>query len=159
MQRTVFVIIALFFCFHVSAASKKPELPEQYKKWIDQDVLYIITDEERKAFLALTTDDEREKFMDNFWAIRNPKRDPENNPYKEEHYRRMEYATSHFGHESTTPGWMTDMGRAYILFGEPTSRHPFVGYGQIYPMELWFYQNSTNSPILPAFYYLLFYID
>ena len=51
------------------------------------------------------------------------------------------------------------MGRAYILFGPPTSRHPFIGYGQIYPMELWFYQNSTNSPILPAFYYLLFYID
>ncbi len=51
------------------------------------------------------------------------------------------------------------MGRAYILFGEPTSRHPFVGYSQIYPMELWFYENNTSSPALPAFFYLLFYIN
>ena len=51
----------------------------------------------------------------------------------------------HFGHESTTPGWMTAMGRAYILFGMPTSRHPFTGYSQIYPLELWFYENNTSS--------------
>src|SRR3984885_14649056 len=116
MFRNTLVLLALVCSQHLSAATKKPNLPAQYKKWLNQDVLYIITDDERKAFLALTSDDEREKFMDNFWAIRNPKRDPDNNPYKEEHYRRMEYATSHFGHESTTPGWMTDMGRAYILF-------------------------------------------
>ena len=122
-------------------------------------MVYIITDEERKAFLALTTDDEREKFIDNFWAIRNPLHGSDRNPFKEEHYARIEYANSHFGRESNTPGWMTDMGRAYILFGAPTSRHPFVGYSQIYPMELWFYQNNTNSPALPAFFYLLFYID
>ncbi len=108
-------------------------------------MVYIITDEERKAFLALTTDDERDKFEENFWAIRNPLHGSDRNPYKEEHYKRLEYANSHFGRESTTPGWMTDMGRAYILFGEPTSRHPFVGYSQIYPMELWFYQNNTSS--------------
>jgi GWxTD domain-containing protein len=159
MQRTVFALIAVFFCLHLSAATKKPQLPPQYKKWIDQDVLYIITDEERKAFLALTTDDEREKFIDTFWDVRNPLHGSDRNPYKEEHYARIEYANGHFGHESTTPGWMTDMGRAYILFGMPTSRHPFVGYSQIYPMELWFYQNNTSSAALPSFFYLLFYID
>jgi GWxTD domain-containing protein len=158
MHRTV-AIIALFFSVYLFAATKKPQLPDQYKKWIDQDVVYIITDEERKAFLVLTTDAERDKYIETFWAIRNPIRDPERNPYKEEHYARIEYANSHFGHESSTPGWMTDMGRAYILFGPPTSRHPFVGYSQIYPMELWFYDNKTNSTALPSFFYLLFYIN
>lgn len=151
--------MALFCCLHLSAATKKPELPAQYKKWLEQDVAYIITDEERKAFLALNTDDERDKFEETFWAIRNPLHGSERNPYKEEHYARLEYANSHFGRESTTPGWRTDMGRAYILFGPPTSRHPFVGYSQIYPMELWFYQNSSNSSALPSFFYLLFYIN
>jgi GWxTD domain-containing protein len=159
MHRTAFALLALFCCLHLSAATKKPQLPPQYKKWIEQDVLYIITDDERKAFLALTTDEEREKYIDDFWAIRNPLHGADHNPYKEEHYARLEYATSHFGRDSNTPGWRTDMGRAYILFGPPTSRHPFIGYSQIYPMELWFYQNSTNSSILPSFFYVLFYIS
>ncbi len=113
-------------------------------------MVYIITDEERKEFLALTTDDEREKFMEEFWAIRNPKHGSDTNPYKDEHYARIEYANAHFGLESSTPGWRTDMGRAYILFGAPTSRHPFVGYSQIYPLELWFYENNTSSTALPG---------
>jgi GWxTD domain-containing protein len=159
MHRTIVAVMALLFSLQLCAASKKPELPAQYKKWLTQDVVYIITDEERKAFLELTTDPERDKYIDTFWAIRNPLRDPEHNPYKEEHYARIEYANSHFNHESSTPGWMTDMGRAYILFGPPTSRHPFVGYGQIYPMELWFYDNKINSTALPSFFYLLFYIS
>ncbi len=159
MYRTSLAVMALFFSLQLCAATKKPELPAQYKKWLNQDVVYIITDEERKAFLDLTTDPERDKYMETFWAIRNPSRDPEHNPYKDEHYARIEYANSHFNHESSTPGWMTDMGRAYILFGPPTSRHPFVGYGQIYPMELWFYDNKTNSTALPSFFYLLFYIS
>ncbi len=159
MLRTVFALLALFCSLHLSAATKKPQLPAQYKKWLDQDVIYIITDDERKAFLTLTTDQERESFIESFWAIRNPLHGSDRNPYKEEHYARIEYANKNFGHESTTPGWMTDMGRAYILFGMPTSRHPFVGYSQIYPMELWFYQNNTGSPSLPSFFYLLFYIN
>jgi GWxTD domain-containing protein len=158
MPRFAFAAALLVCALGVSAATKKPKLPEQYKRWIDQDVVYIITDEERKEFLALTTDDEREKFMEMFWNTRNPQRGSDRNPYKEEHYKRMEYANSHFGRESNTPGWMTDMGRAWILFGKPTSQHPFVGYSQIYPMELWFYENSTHTPSLPSFFYLLFYI-
>jgi GWxTD domain-containing protein len=159
MHRTIVAVMALLFSLQLCAATKKPELPAQYKKWLTQDVVYIITDEERKAFLELTTDPERDKYIETFWAIRNPLRDPEHNPFKEEHYARIEYANSHFNHESSTPGWMTDMGRAYILFGPPTSRHPFVGYSQIYPMELWFYDNKINSIALPSFFYLLFYIS
>ncbi len=159
MHRIAFGIVALFCALHLSAAPKKPELPQQYKRWVDQDVVYIITDEERKEFLALTTDPDRDKFIDDFWEVRNPRRRAETNTYKVEHYARIEYANAHFGRDSNTPGWRTDMGRAYILFGAPSSRHPFVGYSQIYPLELWFYENTTNSPSLPGFFYLMFYID
>jgi len=154
--------ITLCLLFTASAATSfaaKPKIPAQYDKWLKQDVVYIITDEERKEFLALNNDEERDKFIDNFWAIRNPRRGSDGNPYKEEHYSRLEYANTHFGRESNTPGWMTDMGRAWILFGKPTSQHPFVGYGQIYPLELWFYENTTHTPSLPPFFYLLFFID
>jgi len=159
MHRTTFAVVALVCAIHVSAAPKRPGLADQFKRWLDQDVLYIITDQERKEFIALNTDAEREKFIEVFWDVRNPRHGSDRNPFKEEHYTRLGYANAHFGRESNTPGWMTDMGRAWILFGAPTSRHPFTGYGQIYPMELWFYENQTSSPSLPAFFYLLFYSD
>lgn len=159
MNRTIFALIVLCCSLPLTAAPKKPALAERFKRWVDQDVVYIISDQERKQFLDLRTDDERDKFIADFWDVRNPKHGSDRNAFKEEHYARIEYANSHFGRESNTPGWMTDMGRAWILFGAPTSRHPFIGYSQIYPMELWFYENKTGSPSLPAFFYLLFYID
>jgi len=159
MHRTAFALAALFCALHLSAAPKKPKLAAQYQRWIDQDVVYIITDEERKEFLALTTDEERDKYEDSFWDLRNPKHGSDHNAYKDEHYARIDYANAHFGRESNTPGWRTDMGRSWILFGAPTSRHPYVGYSQIYPFEIWFYENKTSSTNIPAFFYLLFYID
>jgi GWxTD domain-containing protein len=142
----------------LTAATKKTPLSEIYKTWLDRDVVYIITDEERKNFLALDSDAARDDFMQAFWDIRNPLRGSQQNPFKEEHYRRIEYANSHFGRQSNTPGSMTDMGRAYILFGKPTSQHPFIGYGQLYPLELWFYSNPGTNPSLPPFFYLMFYM-
>ena len=159
MHRIAFAVIGLFCCLHLSAATKKPKLARAIQKWIDQDVVYIITDEERKDFLGLNTDEEREKFMENFWDIRNPKHGSDSNPYKEEHYARIEYANSHFGRRSNTPGWMTDMGRAYIFLERPLRAIRLLATARSIPMELWFYQNNTNSPSLPAFFYLLFYID
>ena len=91
MIRTLFAAFILFCSLNLfAAAPKKTQLPPQYKKWLDQDVVYIITDEERKSFLALSTDDEREKFIEDFWAVRNPLRSSERNPFKEEHYARIE---------------------------------------------------------------------
>src|SRR5579863_10431955 len=159
MHRIAFALIVLVSCLQVSAAPKRPKLAEQYQRWIDRDVVYIITDEERKQFLALNTDEEREKYEDSFWEIRNPRHGAERNAYKEEHYARIAYANAHFGRDSNTPGWMTDMGRTWILFGAPSSRHPYVGYSQIYPFEIWFYENTTNSTNLPSFFYLMFYED
>jgi GWxTD domain-containing protein len=159
MRRISLVAITLFCALQLSAAPAKPKLAAQYTKWLEQDVVYIITDEERKEFLALNSDDEREKFMVNFWDVRNPKHGSEKNTVKDEHYERLAYANAHFGLESNTPGWKTDMGRTWILFGAPTSRHPYIGYSQIYPFEIWFYDNKLNAPSLPAFFYLLFYSD
>ncbi len=149
---------ALFLLgFSVFAATKNP-IPERYSRWLNQDVIYIITGEERKAFLQLGDDSSREKFIEEFWETRNPIRGTKQNPYKEEHYRRLEYANQTFGHRSNTPGWQTDMGRTYILFGKPVSKVSFTGYGQIYPLELWFYENKTSNPSLPPFFYTLFFI-
>jgi GWxTD domain-containing protein len=133
-------------------------MPAKYKKWLDEEVLYIITEDERKAFLRLTEDRARDAFIDDFWAIRNPVRSESTNPYKDEHYNRIRYANEHFGRQSNTAGWLTDMGRAWILFGKPVSQARFIAGGQLYPCELWFYSNSTGDPSLPPFFYLLFYM-
>jgi GWxTD domain-containing protein len=95
----------------------RKELETPYKKWLNEDVAYIITDEERKAFRQLSTDDEREQFIENFWLRRDPTPDTEENEYKEEYYRRIAYANDHFA--SGIPGWKTDRGRIYIVYGPP----------------------------------------
>jgi GWxTD domain-containing protein len=153
----------VLFCIVISgsalkAAPAKNALGARYDKWIKEEVVYIITDEEKKAFLKLNTDAERDDFIKEFWAVRNPVRGSEVNSYKDEHYRRLQYANDNFGRRSNTPGWMTDMGRAWILFGKPISRAPFLGYGQLYPCELWFYENKKSGPSLPGYFTLLFYM-
>jgi GWxTD domain-containing protein len=95
----------------------RKELETPYRKWLNEDVTYIITDEERKAFKRLSTDDEREEFIEQFWLRRDPTPDTEENEYKEEHYRRIAYSNEHF--PSGIPGWKTDRGRMYIMYGPP----------------------------------------
>src|SRR3984957_10944647 len=95
----------------------RKELETPYRKWLNEDVAYIITDEERKAFKRLSTDDEREEFIEQFWLRRDPTPDSEENEFKEEHYRRIAYANERFA--SGIPGWKTDRGRIYIVYGPP----------------------------------------
>ncbi len=147
-------VAALAFPLHAAVV----KLPAKYSQWLDEEAVYIITDDERKAFLRLTDDAARDRFIDEFWAIRNPLGPARQNPYKEEHDRRIAYANENFGRHSNTPGWMTDMGRTYILFGKPETKFNMTGYGQIYPLELWFYENKTGNPSLPPFFYVLFFI-
>ncbi|HWE53479.1 MAG TPA: GWxTD domain-containing protein [Bryobacteraceae bacterium] len=141
-----------------AAPPPKTKLAPQYDKWLKEDVGYIITDEEKKAFLGLVTDVQRDNFIDDFWAIRNPIRGSAINSYKEEHYKRLQYANDNFGRRSNTPGWMTDMGRAWILFGKPVSQARYLGQGQLYPCELWFYENKVSGPSIPGFFSLLFFM-
>jgi GWxTD domain-containing protein len=105
----------------------KKELEPQYKNWLDQDVVYIITPEERHTFLHLSTNEEREQFIEAFWQRRNPDPDSAENTFKEEHYRRIAYANEHFA--SGIPGWKTDRGKIYIMWGpaDEVDSHPTGG--------------------------------
>jgi GWxTD domain-containing protein len=129
----------------------KKEKSSMFKKWIEEDVAYIITDEERKAWKKLQTDDEREQFIEAFWRRRDPDPDTDVNEYLEEHYERVAYANEHFA--SGIPGWKTDRGRIYIMYGPPNEkeshpaggqydRAPYEGGGSTttYPFETWFYR-------------------
>ena len=129
----------------------KPELKKAYKDWLDKDVTYIITDEEKKAFKKLATDDERERFIEEFWRRRDPDPDTDENEFKEEYYERIAYANENFA--SGIPGWKTDRGRIWIMYGKPDGRetHPmggsydrpsYEGGGNTstYPFETWFYR-------------------
>lgn len=111
------------------------ELATPYKKWIDEDVTYIITPEERSSFLKLQTNEEREEFIEQFWLRRNPDPDSPENTFKEEHYRRIAYANEHFA--SGIPGWKTDRGRIYIMWGPPDEidSHPAGGPYERTPQE------------------------
>ena len=93
------------------------ELATPYKKWLSEDIVYIITDSERRAFLQLQTNEEREQFIEEFWQRRNPDPDSVDNPVKEEHYRRIAYTNEHYA--SGVAGWRTDRGRIYIMYGKP----------------------------------------
>lgn len=130
----------------------KEEVKKVYQDWVNKDVRYIITNEEKKAFNALKTDEERENFIENFWRRRDPNPDTEENEYREEYYERIAYANEKFA--SGIPGWMTDRGRIYIAWGKPDSveSHPsggaydrpsYEGGGSTttYPFEIWFYRH------------------
>jgi len=122
-----------------------------YDKWVEEEVPYIITDEERQAFKKLTTDDEREKFIDSFWERRNPNPGSRENEFKEEYYRRIAYANGHFASLGITevgpagsgasrmPGWRTDRGRIYIMYGPPNEVDSHSGDDEKVPFEDWTY--------------------
>jgi GWxTD domain-containing protein len=103
------------------------EIKGPYKKWLDEDVVYIITAEERAAFKQLSNDEERDNFIEAFWQRRDPTPDTEENEFKEEHYRRIAYSNEHFA--AGVPGWKTDRGRMYIVYGPPDEidSHPSGG--------------------------------
>src|SRR5580658_8359743 len=95
----------------------RKELETPYRKWLNEDVVYIITDEERQAWKRLATDEEREQFIEQFWLRRDPTPDTAENEFKEEHYRRIAYANERYA--SGIPGWKSDRGRIYITYGPP----------------------------------------
>ena len=133
------------------AEKLRKELETPYKKWLNEDVVYIITDEERAAFKRLASDEERESFIESFWLRRDPTPDTEENEFKEEHYRRIAYANDHYA--SGIPGWKTDRGRIYITYGPPDEieSHPSGGTYErpmeegggetsTYPFQQWRYR-------------------
>ncbi len=144
----------LVLCWSWAAAQSQrdEEAFDYYRKWLEEDVVYIITPEEKAAFLSLTTDEERESFIEQFWARRDPDPTTAENEFREEHFRRIAYANEHF--HSGVPGWRTDRGIIYIKFGPPTGiekrpeggpyarkSHEGGGFTSTYPFEVWFYNH------------------
>ena len=142
----------------------RKELEGPFEKWLDEDVRYIITNDEKKVFLQLATDEERENFIESFWIRRDPTPDSMENEYKEEHYRRIAFANERYA--SGIPGWKTDRGRIYIAYGPPDEieAHPSGGMYQrpydegggftsTYPFEIWRYRwiEGIGSDILLEF--------
>jgi GWxTD domain-containing protein len=134
-----------------------------HQKWLDEDVVYIITDAERLAFQQLKSDAEREQFIEQFWSRHNPAPGQGQNPFKEEHYRRIAYAKEHFA--AGVPGWKTDRGRVYTVLGPPDEieshpkfesyqRPPEEGGGMTsgYPFEQWRYREVAGvGPLILEF--------
>jgi GWxTD domain-containing protein len=129
----------------------RQELKGEYKKWVDEDVRWIITDQELQAFRSLSNDEERDQFIENFWLRRNPNPDSPENEYREEHYARIAYANEHFA--AGKPGWKTDRGHIYIAYGKADSidSHPSGGSYErpieegggntsTFPFETWHYR-------------------
>ncbi|MBZ5523603.1 MAG: GWxTD domain-containing protein [Acidobacteriia bacterium] len=125
------------------------DLPARYRTWLTDEVNYMISNDEREAFLLLPKDEDRDKFIEHFWELRNPTPGAPTNTYKDEIYRRITYAKEYLN------GVHTDMGQAYITLGEPKQRARYYGRSEVRPMEIWFYQNT--HPALPPYFYLLFY--
>ena len=134
-----------------NAKAFKKEVGDSYKKWLENDVKWIITPEEMAAFKSLSNDEERDNFIEQFWLRRDPTPDTVENEFKDEHYRRIEYANEHFA--SGVAGWRTDRGRIYIVFGPPDTidSHPSGGSYErpqeegggetsTYPFETWRYR-------------------
>ena len=142
----------------------RKELEGPYRKWLSEDVVYIISDEERAAFKRFSTEEEKENFVEQFWLRRDPTPDTAENEFKEEHYRRIAYTNERYA--SGIPGWKTDRGRIYITFGPPDENesHPSGGSYErpieegggttsTFPFEKWRYRyiDGIGSDIIIEF--------
>jgi GWxTD domain-containing protein len=153
------VLLPCIVLFLVSStlwgAEQAKNLSAPYRHWLNEEVTYIINSDERKQFLALANDAERDSFMKAFWEVRNPSPGSEINDYKEEHYRRLAYANQNYGSISAQDGWRSDQGRIYITLGAPKQKANYPNSRNVRPMEIWFYQAET--PALPTHFYIVFY--
>lgn len=157
---SIFVLIVLIIVAVVSLyGSKKKktdELPPLYKKWLNEEVVYIITPKEKEVFLALQSDRDRNLFMDAFWKQRDKIHDTPAGESRKEHYRRISYTNHFFGRGTPKPGWKTDRGRMYIILGEPNDIQRFEGKTTVYASVVWFYQGKTDLGLPPGFHLVFF---
>jgi GWxTD domain-containing protein len=131
------------------------KLKRKYQKWLEE-VTYIITKREKETFLTLESDEMRDKFIDYFWQMRDPTPGTVSNEFKEEYYKRLEYADKFLGRETYKKGWKTDRGKMHILLGPPRDIQRFDNTEHTYPLELWHY-DSGGLPGLPPFFHLIFF--
>jgi GWxTD domain-containing protein len=140
------------------ADDREEKLPEPYRTWLREEVTYIISNVERETFLSLQTAGERDAFIEVFWRKRDKNPSTPENEYKLEHYERLAYVNEFFGRDTFRPGWQTDRGRYYIILGKPNIRRPLESSDEVYPSELWFYNDpELKYQGLPPFFRLLFF--
>ncbi len=150
-----FAVIVLFLCGFACFASPKAVLAPRYDQWLHEEVNYLIGDDERQVFLHLKADEDRDKFMETFWQVRNPQPNAPTNEAKETHYQRLVYANTHFGHGNVEDGWRSDRGMVYITLGAPQQIDRYLETRELKPIQIWFYQNLSGA--LPVHFYVLFY--
>ena len=124
--------------------------------WLEEEVVYIITEVEREVFLGVEGFDEREHFIEAFWQRRDPAPATKENEFKVEHYQRLDYANRFLGRDAPRPGWRTDRGRHWIILGEPRQREQFDGRNEVVSTDLWIYQGDTRLGLPPRFNLLVF---
>lgn len=132
------------------------DMPERYRKWLEEEAVYIISDDEKRIFRQLKSSAQRDRFKEEFWLQRDPTPGTDKNEFKEEHYKRIDYANKWLGRETAKPGWKTDRGRIYILLGEPKQRRNYYGDRKLVPLELWFYDADPMLGVPPFFYVIFF---
>jgi GWxTD domain-containing protein len=156
-MKIVWLGLALVMATQVLAQDELQNLSPEHRKWLEEEVVYIITDREREVFLTLETFEERERLIEAFWRRRDPDRATPENEFKDEHYRRLEFANTTFSRHTSRPGWKTDQGRMYIILGEPNEKQRYEGTSRdLAHTQLWFYSGDTRKA-QPAFFVLLFY--
>ena len=155
------ILALLLFSAVDMLASKREakELPEIYRKWLKEEVVYIITPKEKKVFLQLESDREKNIFIEAFWKQRDPNPNTVENEFKKEHYRRIGFANQRFGKESPGPGWRSDMGRIYITLGEAYYIERHENITEVYPVIIWFYEGMIEYGLPNAFSVVFFKIS
>jgi len=149
------VVMAICAVSPVSSQVNPKDLPLKYRSWIEEEVVYIITPGERAVFLELTTDRQRDSFIEAFWRHRDPTPGTDKNEFQEEHVRRLNYVNRYY-RGTGRPAWKTDRGKVYIILGPPKSIRSFTGTATLYEAETWSYQD-LELPGLPSAFDLLFY--
>ena len=138
------------------ADERVDRLPEEHRVWLEEEVVYIITEAEREVFLGVEGFEEREHFIEAFWQRRDPVPATKENEFRTEHYERLDYANRFLGRDAPRPGWQTDRGRYWIILGKPRTREQFDGRNEIVSADLWIYQGDTALGLPPRFNLLFF---
>jgi GWxTD domain-containing protein len=152
----VLFLLSVLPAYNNQGEKRAKDLPEEYRKWFEEEVVYIITPREKKVFLHLESDRERKIFIEAFWKHRDPNPNTPENEFKKEHYRRINYANQWLGRGSPGPGWRTARGRIYIILGEPNMIEKYENLSEIYPVIIWFYEGKMEYGLPNAFNVVFF---
>ncbi len=150
------LIVCLFPTFVLPQSKPEQKMPEHYRDWLEEEVVYIITAKERDVFERLQTDKEREIFIEAFWKQRDPTPGTPRNEFMEEFYQRKKSANEYFGRGTPRPGWKTDQGRIYIILGPPRNIEDHSDINGVYPVQIWSYAGDTSYG-LPTGFNIIFF--